>query len=502
MSLSGRSQRRWRTLAGCLVALGMTFAATAAPPAAPVLLIGIDGLERRVVEAMWAEGYLPHLRALADRGVVLDLATAERTRERPLWTTVATGRPSSEHGIAQNTSQSSGKAAIGIGSDARQVKALWGIAHANGRTSHVADWPATWPAESVAGTILTDRAVTASGSQDASPPKIAASLERWVRKADTELSNLFPGSRDAAASDRLTVYATLQSLGADQADLTMLRLRHVDLRSHRLWKYFEPDAYPTAREPGWEFETREFYDAYVSVDAAVGQLVDAAHPESQVMVFSANGFKGIAEATSLKCTLAPVLQHLGYLALFDNEPEWRKTKLYVLDSPDSDPRKQVRVNLKGREPKGRVAADQKAALLAELTEALTAFQYAGTQTSTFRVESPREGEVGDVVVVFNEAGVGSDIEVGKTLITDAMLTFSRRSGGHGHDTPGLLIAAGPAWSSGPVEAPASVFDLAPTVLALLDIPVSGELTGRVLDPALDPAWLADHPVATVPSYEP
>jgi predicted AlkP superfamily phosphohydrolase/phosphomutase len=475
---------------------------TAGPAIGPVLVIGLDGLERRVVDAMWAEGYLPNLQTLASEGLIIALETADRSRERPVWTTVATGRSSEHHGITKNVFKTSGRGSIGAGSGQRQVPALWNIAHQNGLTSFIAGWPATFPAESIAGTILSDRASIEQGTEAASPPKVAASLTRWARIAESELGHLFPGSRDGAQADRLAFWATLQSLGAEQADLTMVWLRRVDRTSHRLWKYFEPEQYETTRELGWEYEAREFYESYVAVDAAVGQLVAAAVPGTRILVLSAHGFKGIEESSSLRCNLTPVLEYLGYLNLYAGEPEWRQTSLYVVDSPDASPRKQVRVNLRGREPKGRVRSNQRQALIAELTASLALFEYAGTQTPVFRVEAPGQGDSGDVVVIFNEIGVGTTLESGANRIEGAMITFNRKSGGHGRDTPGLLIAWGPGIASGKVALEASVLDITPTVLRLLGVPDPDALEGRVLEDTMEPGWLTEHPVVSPDHVDP
>lgn len=498
--MAGSRQRRWSAALAALCALFLV--AQAPSRAAPVLVIGLDGLERRVVEAMWAEGYLPNLKALADRGAMLDLATAEHSRERPVWTTVATGRSSADHGIVDNNVDGAGAKARGAGSGEREVQALWNVAHTHGLFSHVADWPATFPAESIAGVILSDRAAVKTDALAATPPKVAASLERWRRMADALYGDLFPGGRDGAASDRLSAWATEQALRAGETDLLMVRLRRVDRTSHRLWKYFEPESYASARELGWEYEAREFYESYVAVDAAVGRLLASLPQEGHVVVLSAHGFKGIPESTALKCSLAPVLESLGHLAVFAGEPEWRQTRLYVVDSAASDPRKQVRVNLKGRESKGRVKASEREALLAQLEQELAEFQYAGTQTPTFRVEAPRDGEPGDLVVVFNEIGVGTVLERGDERLDGAMITFDRRSGSHGRDTPGVLFAAGPGITPGTRSTGASVLDVGPLILRLLDVPLSDELIGQVPQGLLTLQWDTAHPGSTVPSYEP
>lgn len=70
-----------------------------------------------------------------------------------------------------------------------------------------------------------------------------------------------------------------------------------------------------------------------------------------------------------------------------------------------------------------------------------------------------------------------------------------------HHIEGILIAAGGPVRRG-VAVNATQYDIAPTVLALLGLPVPRDMPGRVLDEILDPRFLAAHPVARIPSYEP
>jgi hypothetical protein len=73
--------------------------------------------------------------------------------------------------------------------------------------------------------------------------------------------------------------------------------------------------------------------------------------------------------------------------------------------------------------------------------------------------------------------------------------LARRSPG----AEGIIVIAGPAAAAGALP-PASERDVAPTVLHLLGLPVSGELEGGVLEAALSADFRAAHPVRRVPSY--
>src|SRR5262249_53226948 len=69
------------------------------------------------------------------------------------------------------------------------------------------------------------------------------------------------------------------------------------------------------------------------------------------------------------------------------------------------------------------------------------------------------------------------------------------SGDHFDAPPGILVAAGPGIRPGVIEG-ARLQDIAPTVLALLGLPVARELPGRVLRELV----AAPLDVAFVPTY--
>jgi hypothetical protein len=60
---------------------------------------------------------------------------------------------------------------------------------------------------------------------------------------------------------------------------------------------------------------------------------------------------------------------------------------------------------------------------------------------------------------------------------------------------------GKPFKKGATVGGATIFDIAPTVLYLLGLPVPHDMEGEVLEDAIDPAWLASNPVRTVATYE-
>ena len=67
--------------------------------------------------------------------------------------------------------------------------------------------------------------------------------------------------------------------------------------------------------------------------------------------------------------------------------------------------------------------------------------------------------------------------------------------------PGVIFLWGPPIRGGAKLSQASVFDVAPTVLYLLGLPVGEDMDGRVLVEALAPELLADRPVEWTPTHD-
>ncbi|HKI04618.1 MAG TPA: alkaline phosphatase family protein [Thermoanaerobaculia bacterium] len=71
---------------------------------------------------------------------------------------------------------------------------------------------------------------------------------------------------------------------------------------------------------------------------------------------------------------------------------------------------------------------------------------------------------------------------------------------HRHGPPGILLMHGGPVKRGLAVQGADIYDVYPTVLYLLGLPVPRDLAGKVLLDALDPGFVRLHPVRTVPSY--
>jgi tetratricopeptide (TPR) repeat protein len=83
---------------------------------------------------------------------------------------------------------------------------------------------------------------------------------------------------------------------------------------------------------------------------------------------------------------------------------------------------------------------------------------------------------------------------------DDVKPFIEGKPGLWHDITGIFIARGPAVGRGQAP-PVTLYDIAPTLLYLLGLPVAEDMPGKILDKVVAKDFLAAHRVERVPSFE-
>ena len=153
----GFPSRARRFVAIALLCVSVAAGCRAEDRAGRVLVLGLDGMDPSVVDLLMAEGRLPNFARLRQYGAYGRLRSMKPLLSPIIWTTVATGRPPSDHGIGHftATNEKTGEQ-IPVTSRMRRVQSLWNILSDAGRTVGVVGWWATWPAESVNGTVVSD----------------------------------------------------------------------------------------------------------------------------------------------------------------------------------------------------------------------------------------------------------------------------------------------------------------------------------------------------------
>ena len=302
------------------------------PPRFPMLLVGVDGMEWSVMKPLLAEGKLPVLQGLMDRGVHGTLTSMSPTFSPVIWTSIATGKVPAKHGI-ENFVYSVGGREDQVRvytSGHRKTKAFWNILSDHGMTVDCVGWWITYPAEKIHGVMVSQTNTTAAAHNQAkaiwkgsllkgvpgqvTPPERQNEVLHTLEEMDRtlpEITNQIFGRRPHPMDPfgRLLWDETQWAFRADATyirvakkllesppppDLLAVYIGGTDVVSHRFWRYAHPELYahPPSEEQVENFRS-VIEDYYVYTDRAIGELLSKLPADVTVMVVSDHGFGAV-----------------------------------------------------------------------------------------------------------------------------------------------------------------------------------------------------------------
>lgn len=306
----------------------------------PLLVIGADGFDLDVINALIARGKLPNLAYLIETGAHGILLSERYMRSPALWTTIATGRPRAVHGIYDFITgsffwpkdQQNQKKRL-VTSDMRKVPALWNMVEK--QTMAVIGWMNTWPAEKINGIMVSPyvaldspKQITIKGTVYPDIPNQVYPDKRWKeirplimtsKNVPADLVKSFTSGPDSALladypilkkymrglrwslAHTLTMRNITQSLlQSDNPDITFVYFEGSDSLGHRFWLFrqtlaeireqLESLGYPTAQVQRLKERFGNIIDQYyITLDAILGELIDEI-PDGHLVLVSDHGF--------------------------------------------------------------------------------------------------------------------------------------------------------------------------------------------------------------------
>lgn len=442
------------------------------PKPHPIVVVGIDGGEWKVIERLWEQGKLPHLKSLAERGTTATLRTAYNSSP-VIWTTIATGVTPREHGITDFVVPTP-KGDVPISSDVRKVPAIWNMLTDSRRRVSVLGWWGSWPAEEINGVVVTDRALL-DLERRVSPASYLPELLQEIERARQEPS-LFGAEEEAEMRDRVIARSAV-TLAGKGFDLLLVYFRSPDIVSHNHWKEYEAGGQRVPR-------------SYEAVDQALGRILEAAPEEVNVLVISDHGFHAARpEEVKVLLDMDAVLKKLGYHDRISTygTPSFRQAKLLKY---------------------GKVPPAEREGLRRRLAEDLSSITYeSGAPVFVVRDAKPREMREGaDFVVVVQTEGVTEALRIGGEggeggeRFEGAIESLSRISGTHTRNTHGIFLAAGPDVDPAAKLEGIRVHDMTPTLLYGLGLPVAESFAGKPRTDLFTAAFRDANPVRTIKSW--
>lgn len=287
-------------------------------------MLAIDGLEPRVIDLLLAEGKLPAFAKLRREGAYGRLQSMKPLLSPILWTTVATGRLPDAHRIGHfvAVNEQTGEK-LPVTSRMRATRALWNIASDAGKRVAVVGWWATWPAEAVNGTVVSDHACYhflfddgAKGPADSSGVVSPASrttevLSRVRRPSDLTYEEVLPFanvsredfSRPFDFNDDLSHFkwalATADSYARigerlwtdEQPELALVYIEGVDSSSHLFGHLFRAEALAGELAAQQQRFGRTVEAMYEYADRIVARYLELLGPDDTLVLLSDHGFE-------------------------------------------------------------------------------------------------------------------------------------------------------------------------------------------------------------------
>lgn len=462
----------------CLLAVVARAVAVPAAPAGRLVVVGLDGGTWDVMTPLVGAGTMPATARLLREGTTAVLRSMEPSSSSILWTTIATGRTPEEHGIRDF-----------YGTQNAQLHAarFWEIASANGARVGIFQWLVTWPPDALPGFVVPGWLARDAETHPARlrfVKELEIALQRRRRPtlggaaaiaggalvSGLRFGSVVETARDGVAAWRLgderAWYRAgkmaqlalhgdvfLEQYRREQPAVAAVVFYGSDALSHAYWKYHDPAGHPdvTAADLAQYGDTvRDYYRRF---DRFLGRLLDAVGPDTTVVVLSDHGFRG-AEEHQLTVKTAPLLDLAGARDAFSAQAINRQAFLSPRTTAAAADVARVAAALAGLRVNGAPLLDVTTTPGERVTVELRPM--AGVADAATPITGGRvPRELGDV------------------------LTHTTWSGSH--DDAGILLMRGPGVPRGRRAADVHLLDVAPTLLALLGLPVAADMDGRVRD---------------------
>jgi len=500
-----------------------------------ILIIGLDGATWTNLRPWIEQGKLPHLGKLVAEGASGPLTTTIPPVSASAWVSFATGCNPGKHGSFDFVFPRPNAYDIGVVNvNVRGMPPFWQAIEAAGGQVGLASVPITYPPQPINGWTVCGFLVPNEQAAYTQPPE----LKEQIKAAGLVWPlHEFEGNRsrdprkflqDMRTFDESRTQVVTWLMQTRPWDLVSFVIKTTDTTQHEVWHLLDPqhprhDAEMAAR-------VKDDIVAYFqAMDACVGQLVQAAGPDATVIVMSDHGggpfekffhvnnwlalqgflkFKrtplslvkralfalGFTPITALKIVNGLGLGRLrknvkrgrgrgwlGRLFLSLRDVDWARTQAFSIGNFG-----QIYINTKGSRPRGAVEPGAEyQAVRDKIIEQALGLRDPASGDAVIRAAYKREelyhgarlSNAPDIIlhtdrskyVSFGHADFGSNQLVEPSI------------GQTGHHTmDGIVILRGAGIPAGTQITGANIIDIAPTVLALMSLPIPSEMDGKVL----------------------
>jgi len=520
-----------------------------------VFLLGIDGATFDLLSPWMDAGHLPNLTRLTQEGAWGELESTRPPTTAPAWVACVTGVNPGQHGVFDfRESPFVDPRRPLISSRSVSAPALWHILSHHGRQLGLLNVPVTYPPQPVTGFVVADMLSPGPESGYTFPSELRDELNARGYVIDVEIQKYDVQTEadahrfldDVEAATQKRAQALFHLMDTRPWQFLMAVFVAADRIQHLFWKTLADPESVSYRAPAAPRLRQRILGIYRAIDDLVGQVMARADADgsTDLFVVSDHGFG----STKAWINVNRWLQQQGWLRLKPGAALRKRLFYEAMILNDSSLVRRLLPESLGRAVRRRIRG-QRSVFKTDLDQCID-----WTRTKAWFASIPAQGVYINVRREGN--GIvepGAEYEALRRQIRDDLLALADPRGGqpivdrvwfreelyHGaqtrfapdllfvardysylgrellgtrgavetsmnsangfHRMNGIFLAYGPHVRRGVRVAGAKIVDVAPTVLFDLDLPVPTNMDGRVLIDALQPGFVAAHPLRqTVP----
>lgn len=514
-----------------------------------VIVVGLDGATFDVIHPLVDQGQLSNLARLMKCGACGELLSVLPPLSPAAWVSFATGMGPEKHGIFDFTVREKDSYELDLVNSLHvRQKTMWDVLGDYGKLVGIYNVPMTYPPKPVNGFLVSGFLAPNEDSQFTYPAELAKELDQATGGYQIFTKQVFgkgnegPYLQDVHRMIDKQERAMLYLLENHPSDLHVFVSMATDAIQHSFWHHMDES------HPDHEQASEQYQDAiagcYQRLDEMIGKILDKSDDgNTTFLILSDHGFGPLYRAFyankwfadigllsfkqeishKVKYWLNRLQPHAKARWLMNtlglnfvqrylpkttkdrimnafvgfSDIDWARTKVYSAGTFG-----QIYVNLRGREPEGIVGSgDEYDQVVHVLKQALlglvdpetgrTIESQIHTRDDLYSKDEDLAETTPDLIVVLRNYEYLFSKKFGFDN-DDVFGPFDFQSSGN-HRRNGILIAYGAGIRQGISISPAEITDLAPTVLALLGVPIPDTMQGKVITDALTTEFISRNP---------
>jgi len=466
-----------------------------------VFVIGLDCAPPPVLfqtgdeNVLGLKDQLPNLSRLIDEGIYGPLSSSIPCITVPAWTSMLSSKDPGMlgfYGFRNRADHSYDRMTIATG-NAIHERRIWDVLGEAGKQSTIVGVPQTYPIKPLKGHLISSFLTPNTDRQYTFPNELREDIDRVlggepydvdVRQFRTEDKDFLVRQIQEMTEKRFAVIKYL--LQEKPWDFFMFVEIGLDRIHHGMWKYWAAD-HPKY-EPGNPYENA-IPDYYRYLDREIGETLSLLDDDTVVMVVSDHGAKSMAGGFAVNewlrqeglLVLKEEPRYEGVIPFEKVEVDWEKTTAWGAGGYYS----RIFMNVEGREPQGKIPAEEYEAVRNELKERIEAIvDHEGKPMNSIAYKPEdlyREVRniAPDLMVYFGNLRWRA---LGTFGLPD-IYSFENDLGPDdaNHDQNGVFVLWDPRQNhGGRYEEGLQLMDVSPTALDLMKVDVPPDMQGKIV----------------------